>query len=123
MEMALLDPELGYYMKRDPLGRDFITAPEVSQIFGELLGLFLLEAWEKRGRPRPFHLVELGPGRGTLMADMLRATRVRPEFLENAEVVLVETSPALRALQQKTLAGTSVTWVRTLAEVPEGKPL
>ena len=106
MQMALMDPEHGYYMRRDPLGAagDFITAPEISQIFGELIGLFFVQAWEDRGRPNRFHLVELGPGRGTLMADMLRAAKIRPEFLNAAEVTLIEASPVLRAVQEKTLS-------------------
>src|SRR5262249_22530263 len=90
MHIALSDPEHGYYMRGDPLGKDFITAPEVSQIFGELIGLFFVQAWEDRGRPKPFRLVELGPGRGTLMADMLRAAEtVRPNFVEAARITLV----------------------------------
>ena len=105
MLLALYDAEHGYYMTRDPLGvgGDFTTAPEVSQIFGELIGAFLVQAWEDRSRPACFQLVELGPGRGTLMADMLRTARVRPGFAEAAHVTLIETSPALRAAQAKTL--------------------
>jgi NADH dehydrogenase [ubiquinone] 1 alpha subcomplex assembly factor 7 len=124
MQMALLDPEHGYYVKRDPLGRDFITSPEISQIFGELIGLFFAQAWEDRGRPRSFHLVELGPGRGTLMADMLRvAAKVRPEFVAAAHIVLVEASPALRSIQAQTLQASAVEWARTFAEVPDDAPL
>lgn len=125
MQMALYDPEHGYYMKGDPFGAkgDFITAPEVSQIFGELIGLWFVQAWEDRGRPSPFHFVELGPGRGTLMADMLRAVRVRREFLDAAEIILVETSPALRALQQRTLKDTKIHWCENIAGVPKDKPL
>jgi NADH dehydrogenase [ubiquinone] 1 alpha subcomplex assembly factor 7 len=122
MRMALLDEEHGYYMRRDPLGAagDFITAPEMSQIFGELVGLFLVQAWEDRGRPRRFHLVELGPGRGTLMADILRAARIRPGFGEAAQIVLVEASPALRAAQRQTLNGMAVQWVRGLDDFGGG---
>ena len=122
MAMALTDPEDGYYMRRDPLGRDFITAPEVSQIFGELIGLFFVQAWEGRGRPDRFHLVELGPGRGTLMADLLRAARIRPEFGDAADIVLIEVSPVLRGIQAKTLAGTKVEWGRDLRDVPQDAP-
>ena len=79
MAIALGDPEHGYYMRRNPLGCDFITAPEISQVFGELIGLFFVQAWEDRRRPTRFDLVELGPGRGTLMADMMRAAaKLRP---------------------------------------------
>ena len=123
MQMALGDPKHGYYMRRDPLGRDFITAPEVSQIFGELIGLFFVQAWEDRGRPKRFHLVELGPGRGTLMADMLRAAKIRPAFVEAAEITLVEMSPVLRSVQAKTLEGARVQWRNHLREVPSDAPL
>ena len=124
MQMALLDPEHGYYVKRDPVGRDFITAPEVSQMFGELIGLFFAQAWEDRGRPRKFHLAELGPGRGTLMADMLRAAgKVRPDFVAAAHIVLVEASPALRRAQAQTLQDRTVQWAATFAEVPDDAPL
>jgi NADH dehydrogenase [ubiquinone] 1 alpha subcomplex assembly factor 7 len=124
MAMALGDPEHGYYMRGDPLGRDFITAPEVSQIFGELTGLFFVQAWEDRGAPQVFDLVELGPGRGTLMADMIRAAaKVRPRFVESARIVLVESSRALRQVQAHTLAPLSPIWVSHFAEVPAGRPL
>lgn len=116
----------GYYNRRDPFGvrGDFITAPEVSQIFGELIGAFLIHAWEDRGRPKAIHLVELGPGRGTLMADILRTARVRAEFAEAAHVTLVEISPALREAQRKTLgANGSVTWADKLEDLPADAPL
>ncbi|RMF10698.1 MAG: class I SAM-dependent methyltransferase, partial [Alphaproteobacteria bacterium] len=78
MALALAHPDHGYYMKKDPLGRagDFITAPEVSQMFGELIGLWAADLWQRAGSPAPVHLIELGPGRGTLMADALRAMGV-----------------------------------------------
>jgi NADH dehydrogenase [ubiquinone] 1 alpha subcomplex assembly factor 7 len=121
---ALLDPEQGYYVKRDPLGRDFITAPEISQVFGELIGLCFVRAWEDRGRPGRFLLVELGPGRGTLMADMLRAaTKVRPDFVSAADTVLVEISPALRSAQSAALNDHAVRWADTLGDVPDDAPL
>ncbi|MEM9426754.1 MAG: SAM-dependent methyltransferase [Pseudomonadota bacterium] len=105
MSLCLTDPEHGYYATRDPLGAagDFITAPEISQMFGELLGLCLAQAWLDRGAPDSVALAELGPGRGTLMADMLRATKSVPGFHENLRVHLVETSPALRAIQSETI--------------------
>lgn len=127
MQMALYDPQSGYYMKGDPFGEkgDFITAPEVSQIFGELIGLWFVQIWEDRGRPKPFHFVELGPGRGTLMADMLRAVKVRPAFLEAAQISLVETSPALREIQQRTLQleMLPIAWATSLDEIAGGTPL
>ena len=122
MRIALTDPEHGYYMTRDPLGRDFVTAPEISQMFGEIIGLFFVRAWEERGRPERFHLVEMGPGRGTLMSDMLRAARLRKGFGEAANVTLVETSPALRAVQAKTLEGARVYWAEGLGDL-EPAPL
>jgi NADH dehydrogenase [ubiquinone] 1 alpha subcomplex assembly factor 7 len=106
MTMALHDPCDGYYATHDPIGAkgDFITAPEISQMFGELLGLWCVQAWRDQGSPSPARLVELGPGRGTLMADALRAARVDPEFLAGMEVVLVETSEKLRRQQASALA-------------------
>lgn len=116
-----------YYASRDPLGAhgDFITSPEISQIFGELLGVWMIEIWHAMGRPGRVDLVELGPGRGTLMADMLRAARALPEFLEAAHVRLVETSPALRQKQKATLASSAATisWHDSFAELPEGQLL
>ncbi len=121
MAIALTDPQTGYYVRRSPISGDFVTAPEISQIFGELIGLFFVQAWEDRGRPDRIQLIELGPGRGTLMADMLRAARVRPEFLRAADIHLVEISPALRALQQRTLAD-RVTWHTTFGEIAPDAP-
>jgi NADH dehydrogenase [ubiquinone] 1 alpha subcomplex assembly factor 7 len=124
MAACLADPEHGYYMRGDPFGRagDFVTAPEVSQMFGELIGLFAAAAWERMGEPRPVVLAELGPGRGTLMADMLRAAAVKPSFLIAADIHLVEIGPRLREIQRATLAPTrlSVHWHARLADVPNG---
>ncbi|MCG6882644.1 MAG: SAM-dependent methyltransferase [Silicimonas sp.] len=105
MTECLLDPIHGYYTTRDPLGAagDFTTAPEISQMFGELLGLCLAQAWLDRGSPAPFRLAELGPGRGTLMADMLRATMRVPGFHDALDLHLVEASPALRVAQSETI--------------------
>lgn len=127
MALALGHPRHGYYMTRDPLGAagDFVTAPEISQVFGELIGVWAAAAWEALGRPERVNLVELGPGRGTLMADMLRATQVLPAFRAALSVHLVETSPVLTARQQETLAsaGVSCAWHRDLAAVPAGPTL
>lgn len=124
MAEALGHPRLGYYMRRDPFGvaGDFTTAPEISQMFGELLGLWSVDCWMRLGRPAPFALVELGPGRGTLMADALRAAALVPAFLAAARVHLVETSPALRDIQRTRLAaaGVPVTWHDRLEAVPAG---
>jgi NADH dehydrogenase [ubiquinone] 1 alpha subcomplex assembly factor 7 len=122
MTEALQHPRFGYYATRDPLGRhgDFITAPEVSQVFGELLGLWCADAWMRLGRPEPVLLVELGPGRGTLMADALRAVETAPDFRRALRLHLVETSPALRAMQAKVLAAAAPTWHDALDTVPSG---
>ncbi|AVO44783.1 class I SAM-dependent methyltransferase [Phreatobacter cathodiphilus] len=124
MALALGHPRHGYYMTRDPLGAagDFVTAPEISQVFGELIGVWAAAAWEALGRPERVNLVELGPGRGTLMADMLRAAQALPAFRAALSVHLVETSPVLTARQQETLAsvGVSCAWHRDLAAVPAG---
>lgn len=122
MAAALGDPDFGYYMTRDPLGRggDFITAPEISQMFGELVGLWLASEWQRMGSPNPVKLVELGPGRGTLMTDAIRAMAVMPGLPEAIDLHLVETSPVLLAEQQKRL---DASWHPTLAEVAEGPML
>jgi NADH dehydrogenase [ubiquinone] 1 alpha subcomplex assembly factor 7 len=116
-----------YYATRDPLGSagDFTTAPEISQMFGELIGLWMLEIWNAMGRPAPCRLVELGPGRGTLMADLLRAAKLLPAFKTAASVHLVETSPALRQRQQESLAGSGfpIEWHDRLDGVPPGPTL
>ncbi|MFY9642098.1 MAG: SAM-dependent methyltransferase [Rhodomicrobium sp.] len=123
MEACLYDPEYGYYKQRDPLGRegDFITAPEISQVFGELIGLWAGETWRIAGE-QEVRLIELGPGRGTLMADALRALRVLPGFLESASVHLIETSAPLRAAQEKALSGVRcpVSWHERIEQVPPG---
>ena len=124
MQAVLTDPDHGYYLTRQPFGRDgdFITAPEVSQMFGELLGAWAAHSWSSHGGPTPARLVELGPGRGTLMSDALRAARLQPGLADAATVHLVEVSPPLRELQQRKLAdcGFAVHWHATFAEVPPG---
>lgn len=125
MALALGHPEYGYYATRDPFGRsgDFITAPEISQVFGELIGLWCVQAWQDIGAPAAFNLVELGPGRGTLMADALRAAALSPEFSAAAQVHLVETSPVLRQAQGRALAGRQVDWHDQFEDVPDGPVL
>jgi NADH dehydrogenase [ubiquinone] 1 alpha subcomplex assembly factor 7 len=123
MTEALAHPEYGYYMTGDPLGRagDFVTAPEVSQMFGELIGLWCAHVWTQMGRPPKVRLVELGPGRGTLMADAMRAAAGIEGFLGAAEAHLVETSPSLQKRQRRNLSTLElpVTWHQHFAEVPE----
>lgn len=124
MALCLGHPRHGYYMTRDPLGLsgDFITAPEISQMFGELIGLWAAETWRMMGEPGRIRLVELGPGRGTLSRDMLRAAKALPAFHAAIDLHLVETSPVLRKLQAATLEASGFTpqWHDAFAQVPEG---
>ncbi|XP_010514577.1 PREDICTED: protein arginine methyltransferase NDUFAF7 homolog, mitochondrial [Camelina sativa] len=140
MEEVLTNPKAGFYMNRDVFGAqgDFITSPEVSQMFGEMIGVWTVCLWEQMGRPERVNLVELGPGRGTLMADLLRGTSKFRNFTESLHIHLVECSPALQKLQHQnlkctdesssekkaisSLAGTPVHWHATLEEVPSGVP-
>ena len=127
MAECLLHPVHGYYTTRDPFGTagDFTTAPEISQMFGELVGLALAQAWMDQGSPSPFTLAELGPGRGTLMADILRATKGVPGFHAGAEVVLVEASPVLRRTQNQTISrghDLGLRWIEAAGDLPE-RPL
>lgn len=124
--LCLADPDFGYYKTRDPFGRggDFVTAPEISQLFGEMIGIFLVQAWQKHLRPRRnLRLTEIGPGRGTMMADILRViSRLEPDLLSAASIHLVETSPALRTVQAKTLSthADKITWHDSFDEIPSG---
>lgn len=119
MELCLLHPRHGYYSTRDPFGAqgDFVTAPEISQIFGELLGLWLAQVWLDQGRPSPFTLAEIGPGRGTLMQDARRALRVVHGMGDAARLHLVEASPHLRAVQQQRLG--AVTHLDDITQLPQ----
>ena len=103
MALALGHPQHGYYITGDPLGTDFTTSPEISQMFGELIGAWAADVWHQIGKPVAFTLVELGPGRGTLMADALRAASGQPGFAKAARIQMVETSPVLSRVQQATL--------------------
>ena len=124
MRLCLTHPDYGYYMTRDPFGThgDFITAPEISQMFGELIGLWAASVWRQMGTPENVRLVELGPGRGSMMLDVMRAAYIVPAFRAAVVVHLVEISPALEQRQRQALAGTDlhVEWHRSLDEVPEG---
>ena len=121
MAECLLHPVHGYYSTRDPFGAagDFTTAPEISQMFGELLGLALAQCWLDQGAPPGIVLAELGPGRGTLMADVLRATRGVPGFHSAARICLVEASPVLRARQAQVLGAYDVTWLDSVQDLPQ----
>jgi len=124
MGLCLLDPKDGYYPTRDPLGSDgdFITAPEISQMFGEVLGLWAIQSWTDMGKPEKVTVVELGPGRGIMMADILRAAKLAPDFLQALSITLIEASPALEAVQAKTLADSPapVGWANSLADIEDG---
>ena len=123
MELCLLHPQHGYYVSRDPLGRegDFTTAPEVSQMFGELLGLWAASVWRAIGQPPLLRLIELGPGRGTMMGDALRALRVLPPLYQTLTVHMVEINPVLREKQRNTLSGVrNITWHDSIDDVLDG---
>ncbi|MFK0273750.1 class I SAM-dependent methyltransferase [Ensifer sp. NPDC090286] len=123
--LCLADPEHGYYRVHEPFGKegDFTTAPEISQLFGEMIGIFLVHAWQQHGKPEGAVLAEIGPGRGTMMADMLRVVRrLAPDLYASAGVHLVETSERLRKVQSETLAahGHKVEWHTSFETLPEG---
>jgi len=123
MQLCLMHPQHGYYVSRDPLGRegDFTTAPEVSQMFGELLGLWAASVWRAIGQPPLLRLIELGPGRGTMMADALRALRVLPPLYQSLTVHMVEVNPVLRDKQRLTLSGVrNITWHDTIDDIVDG---
>lgn len=127
MTDALVHPQHGYYCTQTALGSkgDFTTSPEISQIFGELIGSWLVHAWEEIGSPTNFNLVELGPGRGTLMSDILRVAKVRPKFLSGVHVYMIEASGRMRYTQKRLLAdrGVTITWADRLEDVPPGPML
>lgn len=119
--ICMSDPSHGYYQQQDPIGRkgDFITAPEISQMFGELIGIWCIQAWQQMGEPDAFNLIELGPGRGILMADLLRAAQSVPEFLQAATITLVESSPKMQEIQRNKL-GEQCIWAPDIAKIPAG---
>ncbi|MGV6800642.1 MAG: class I SAM-dependent methyltransferase [bacterium] len=127
MADALGHPQHGYYMTQSPFGTDgdFITAPEISQIFGELIGAWLIQSWEDLGAPSLFNLIEFGPGRGTLMADILRVAKLRPKFLKAARIYLIETSGRLRYEQTRRLTefNIPITWAAELHDIPAAPTL
>lgn len=120
MTVCLHDPENGYYATHPKIGKDFCTAPEISQIFGELIGLWLVQEWHSMNCPNPFLLVELGPGRGTLLSDALRVTRKYEDYMGAAQIYLVETSPVLRELQFSALSDYSPHFLESLDDLPPG---
>ncbi len=121
MAECLLHPQHGYYTTRRPFGAkgDFITAPEISQMFGELIGLAIAQSWLDQGAPSQITLAEYGPGRGTLMADVLRATRAVPGFHRAIQILLLEAAPALREVQKATLSAYAPHWIERPQELPD----
>ena len=130
MALCLTHPTHGYYTTGHPVGGraspnreggDFITAPEISQMFGEMIAIWCMEVWQALGAPKPFTLAEIGPGRGTLMADLLRVANALPEFAEAADIHLVEISPTLAEQQSLTLSQNTshMKWVRDISALPE----
>jgi NADH dehydrogenase [ubiquinone] 1 alpha subcomplex assembly factor 7 len=120
MELALQHPEHGYYRQHDPLGKDgdFVTAPEISQMFGEMLGLWCADTWQQMGKPDKFVMLEMGPGRGTLMDDALRATSKIGGFHESMQLVLMESNETLRKLQQDKLGDYRPNYIEHLTDLP-----
>ena len=124
MRLCLTHPQYGYYMTRDPLGAagDFVTSPEISQMFGELIGLWMAAVWQQMGSPENLRIVELGPGRGTLMSDALRVAKIVADFYTAVVVHLVDISPKLQQVQRQRLEnlGVPLLWHTALADVPSG---
>jgi len=124
MTLCLLDPVNGYYPTRDPLGSDgdFITAPEISQMFGELIGIWCIQSWKDMGSPQAIHLIEYGPGRGIMMSDILRAAQLDKDFIKAVRVHLIEASSALEAVQGRSLtnAPCPVSWASKLSDIELG---
>ncbi|MBX2834621.1 MAG: SAM-dependent methyltransferase [Micavibrio sp.] len=125
MSLCLAHPEHGYYMKKDPFGAsgDFITAPEISQMFGEMIGVWVADMWMQMGAPGDFILLECGPGRGTLMGDILRAVRGVNGFYDAAKIHLMEISPYLKNLQKNALSDYQVEWIGGVEDLPVDLPI
>ena len=121
MGLALTHPRVGYYTGADPLGAagDFVTAPEISQMFGELIGFFVVNLWQQMGEPKSFTLLELGPGRGTLMQDALRVAARAEGFLDACHLQLFETNPALKAQQAERLGQYHPYWASEIDAVAD----
>ncbi|WP_085901110.1 class I SAM-dependent methyltransferase [Kiloniella majae] len=122
MADVLIAPSHGYYMSNEPFGvsGDFITAPEISQMFGELIGFWCADTWYNMGGPTEIHLIEMGPGRGTLMSDLMRAAAMVPGFHQAVKIHLIEVSPKLRKKQKEALNGYNVSWYDDLTDLPAG---
>ena len=121
MKICLTHPEYGYYIKNKPIGTtgDFITSPEISQMFGELIGLWIVQIWIDHKKPKNFSLVELGPGNGTLMVDILRSTKMIEGFHDALDLILIEISPTLQQVQKKSLGSFRIQWQTEIRSLPE----
>ncbi len=122
--LALMHPEYGYYTNRDPFGvdGDFITAPEISQIFGEVIGAWVIDIWMQMGSPSSFNLIEAGAGRGTLMADIMRISNIAGGFESAAQICLIEASDLLKGKQRAALNNHKVTWYDAISDIDVDKP-
>ncbi len=122
---ATSHPQYGYYTNQSPFGRegDFITAPEISQMFGEIIGAWVYDTWQQLGEPQEFNLLEFGPGRGTLMSDILRVTTKSDAFKNAVRISLIEVSPSLKQTQKETLSGHEVSWGTGLSEINRDCPI
>jgi len=125
MDHVLGHPEYGYYITRDPIGKDgdFTTSPEISQIFGDMIGLWLADIWIQMGSPKRFALLECGPGRGTLMADIMRVTSAVDGFSKAAQITLLETSPILKEKQKQALSSFKPIWIDNLDQLSNDMPV
>lgn len=123
-QIALSHPEFGYYAVRDPFGTsgDFVTAPEVSQMFGEIIGAWVVDIWGQLGEPPCFDLIECGPGRGTLMADIMRISEKRSTFKDVAHIRFIETSPKLKQMQKQAVKGAKATWHDKIEDISSNDP-
>ena len=120
MDIALQHPRYGYYQRQEAVGQDFTTSPEISQVFGELIGAWAVDYFHQIKKPQNLTLVELGPGKGTLLADFLRTAKLEPSFYQALEIYLVETSPPLKN-QQKTAISFPFSWLENFEELPRGQ--
>ncbi|WP_120498835.1 class I SAM-dependent methyltransferase [Kiloniella sp. EL199] len=122
MADVLIAPTHGYYISNEPFGvsGDFITSPEISQMFGELIGFWCADTWNNMGGPTEIHLVEMGPGRGTLMSDLMRAAAMVPGLHSAVKIHLIEVSPKLRKKQKEALSEYDVSWYDDLTDLPQG---
>ena len=122
MRIALSSNEDSYYRSKNPIGEesDFITSPEISQMFGEMMGVWAIDSWIKLGRPKSFNLVEFGAGKGTLLRDLLRISKMEPKFLEDVNISILDINEELIKIQKETLQKYNITWVKSLDELPNG---